>query len=450
MFCRIVALLCGVIVAGCAEPDRFSHEANGCANREVIDIATPPQTVTDIETREPNGLLTLRDALSLTLLHNPELKAWSYEIRAAEARIVQAGLWQNPELEIEVENIGGSGPFRQFDAAETTIQLSQIIEPGGKIGRRRQVAACDSRLAEIDYQAKRLAVSGDLTRAFITLLFIQEKQALSQQMLDISEAIAASVEKRVQAGKVSSVDGAKAAVSLARSRLQQLQMIKYRDAARIQLAAYWAAQKPAFTRAAGRLDELSDLPDFEALQGYLNQNPQMLRRAVELEKRKAEMALADAQVSGDVRIGGGVRHFNDLDDTALVFGLSIPLAVSDRNQGTRAAAVQQYRQSQQFQQVTEMSLWSEIHRLYADLQAAHTAATILRDELMAASESIFHAVKLSYEQGKADYLELLNAQQGYFDAQNDYIDALADYHLTKTELEQLMGQSLQDTNPMEK
>ncbi|RKY08471.1 MAG: hypothetical protein DRP56_04085 [Planctomycetota bacterium] len=61
---------------------------------------------------EPNDVLVLGQ----TLMHNPELKVFSLEIRAAQARRLQAGLWPNPEIDIEMENIGGTGTrFRSID-----------------------------------------------------------------------------------------------------------------------------------------------------------------------------------------------------------------------------------------------------------------------------------------------------------------------------------------------
>ena len=47
---------------------------------------------------EPAGDLTLREALSLALLQNPEIKAFAFEVRAREAAVLQAGLLPNPHL----------------------------------------------------------------------------------------------------------------------------------------------------------------------------------------------------------------------------------------------------------------------------------------------------------------------------------------------------------------
>ncbi|MHC4260640.1 MAG: hypothetical protein ACYSTF_09575, partial [Planctomycetota bacterium] len=53
----------------------------------------PPKTISDTpEIVEPNGAITLRQALALALMHNPGLRAFSWEVRASEARTLQASL----------------------------------------------------------------------------------------------------------------------------------------------------------------------------------------------------------------------------------------------------------------------------------------------------------------------------------------------------------------------
>jgi len=107
---------------------------------------------------EPTGVLSLREALLLALRHSPDLAAFAWEVRAGEARTLQAGLLPNPEFDIELENFAGSGDLEGFDARETTIALNQLIELGGKRLKRKRVAALERDLRGWDYEAKRLDV----------------------------------------------------------------------------------------------------------------------------------------------------------------------------------------------------------------------------------------------------------------------------------------------------
>ena len=58
------------------------------------------------EIAEESSTLTLRDAVRLALQHNPELASFAKEMRALEGVTLQVGLLRNPELAINVENVG--------------------------------------------------------------------------------------------------------------------------------------------------------------------------------------------------------------------------------------------------------------------------------------------------------------------------------------------------------
>jgi multidrug efflux pump subunit AcrB len=120
--------------------------------------------------------LILAQALARTLQSSPELSSYSWDIRAAEARILQAKLRPNPDLSIESENITGSGDFKDSDEAlENTLQLSQLVELGGKRSARVQEAQSDRQLADWEYQIKRIEVLRETTTRFIEALAAQRK-----------------------------------------------------------------------------------------------------------------------------------------------------------------------------------------------------------------------------------------------------------------------------------
>src|SRR5436309_12726327 len=76
------------------------------------------------------GQVTLTQALALTLKQNPDLAAFSWDVRSAEARVLQARLRPNPELGLQSAAISGSRPG--FSHSQSTVQRSQVLEVGGE------------------------------------------------------------------------------------------------------------------------------------------------------------------------------------------------------------------------------------------------------------------------------------------------------------------------------
>ncbi|MHC4555393.1 MAG: TolC family protein, partial [Planctomycetota bacterium] len=278
--------------------------------------AEPTETIEAPVIIQPNGVITLREALALALMHNPELKAFSWDVRVSDARQLQAGLWPNPELDVEVENVGGSGELSGFDGAETTIQLSQLIELGDKSDKRIKVASLEKELAGLDYEAKRLDVFTEVTKAFINLLTAQQRLALKKELLQLSEELVGTVAKRVDAGKDSPLEKTKAAVAHSNIRIQHRQAVENLEFSRKQLASTWAEQSPRFESAAGELDSLSPLPSIGQLALLISQNPDMARWSLEIDKGRASLELEKARAVSDLTLSGGLRRFSETDDNA--------------------------------------------------------------------------------------------------------------------------------------
>jgi len=404
--------------------------------------AKPMETLDVAETAEPTGVITLREALALALMHNPELKAFSWDVRISEARQLQASLWPNPELEVEVEEVGGPGQRSGFDAAETTIQLSQLIEMGDKSGKRVKVASLEKELAGWDYEAKRLDVFTDVTKAFIGVLAAQQRLELTEELLQLSEELVDAVGKRVDVGKDSPLEKTKAAVAHSNVKIQHQQAVQNLDFTRKQLASIWAGKEPLFESAAGRLDSLSPVPSINELTGLMEQNPDIARWSLEIDKNKASLELEKAKAISDITLSGGLQRFNETDDNAVVFGISIPLPISDRNQAGKLQATYELAKAREQQRAAHTKIQMELVKAYQELSNSYTEATELDKSVLQGAESVFEASKTGYSQGKLDYLNVLDAQRTLFEAKAQYIDALASFHTAKTDVERLIGRPI--------
>jgi len=404
--------------------------------------AKPMETTEAPGIVEPTGVITLREALTLALMHNPELKAFSWDVRVSEARQLQASLWPNPELGVEVEDVGGTGPRSGFDGAETTIALSQLIEMGDKRSKRKKLALLEKKLAGWDYEAKRLDVFTKVTKAFIEVLAAQQRLSLTEELLQLSEELVGTVAKRVDAGKDSPLEKTKAAVAYSNVNIQHRQAAGNLEFARKQLASTWAEQNPKFESVAGKLDSLTPLPSIDQLTNYISQNPDIARWALEIDKGKASLELEKAKAISDITLSGGMKRFNETDDNAIVFGISIPLPISDRNQGGKLEAVYALARAREEQRAAQIRIQMELVKAYQGLSNSYTEAAELDKNILQGAESVFQASKTGYSQGKLDYLHVLDAQRTLFEAKAQYIDALASFHIAKTDVERSIGQGI--------
>jgi len=392
---------------------------------------------------EAPGELTLRQALGLALMGNPALAASSWSVRAAEARALQVSLRPNPELETEVENVGGQGATHGVGAAETTLALSQLVELGGKRASRVRVAQLEGTLAGWDYEAARLDALAETAKAFVRVLAAQERVALEEELVSLAERGHQTVMEKLKSGKVSAVEGDKARVELATSRIELAKARRELAARRKQLAATWGGAAPAFDRAVGQLDATPQIPSAEQLASCLAQNPDLARWAVEMQQREARLALERANRKPDLTFSGGVRYSNESNEGSFVVGVAVPLPLFDRNQGGIREARAEVARAREERRAAEAKLHADLAEAYEALASAHDEATGLRADVLPGAQRAFDAAQEGYRQGKFGYLEVLDAQRTLFEARQKLIEALASYHQAVADVERLIGQSLE-------
>ncbi len=437
-----------VILSGCASDLSSSVRPARPALAGKYQTYQPPQEGDAVPSdavgpAEPTGVLTLPEALSLALMQNPELRAFSWEVRASQARVLQASLWPNPEIEVEVEEVGGTGDRSGFDGAETTIQLSQFIELGGKRDRRVKLASLEKEMSQWDYEAKRLEVFTLVVKAFIETLAAQERLDLADDMLRLSQELVETVSQRVQAGKDAPLESSKAAVVLANTRIRHQQAQKNLDFARRRLAATWAGTIPRFDKVEGRLEPVRPVPEVDELNDLVAENPNVVRSMLAVDRQKAALELEKARTVSDVTLSGGLQRFEEADDNAVVFGLSVPLPISDRNQGGRLEAMYNLAKAKDEHRAARTRIQTELADACRSASSAYAEAAELDRSVLRSAEEAFEAAKQGYSQGKLDYLNLLDAQRTLFEARSQFIDALVSYHAARADIEGLIGQDLE-------
>ena len=445
LFALGIALAIGLL--GCTTPSLPTVWPEPRVLGKTLPTYTPPLQPSTVapSTRdipEPVGALTLLQAQTLAVQHNPKLAAFGWEVRAGEARTLQAGLFANPEIEIEVENFAGSGELQGFQGAEITIHLRQLIELAGKRGKRARVAALERDLTAWDYEAARLDVLTQVTQAFVEVLSAQERLALNAELVRLAEQVFSTVAERVKAGKVSPVEETKASVELSTSRMALVRAQRDLEAARKRLVAAWGGSTPAFASAQGTLEAIAAIPPAEQLTERLMQNPEIARWAIEMAQRRATVELAKARRIPDPTIGGGFRHARETGDNALVMSVSMPLPVFDHNQGGFLEARYQLAKSEEERRAAEIQGRASLAEAYAALSSAFGEATTLKNEVLPGAQRAFDAASEGYRQGKFGFLDVLDAQRTLFEARGRYLEALVAYHQAVAEVERLIGEPL--------
>jgi len=418
-----------------AERGRRTSQASDLAGGR--EVPPPKQEITTSAVHEPSEL-TLRDALSLALQRNPELAAFSNELRASEGAVLQAGVLPNPVLEITAADFGNERKRVEGDRA-TSLQLGQLIELGGKRSARIRIAEASHDIAGWDYEAKRIEVLSLVAQRFVAVLTAQRRETLAGEAVQLASQVADAVAKRVQAGKVSPVEETKARLALATAEVELEQARREGIAARNSLGALWSNPSPRFEKAVGDLEKTIPLPAYEQLAERVRNNPELARWASEIERRQATVDAQRAKAVPDVTITGGVSRFSQFGDHAYTVGISVPLPLFDRNRGGVLEASRRLDKATDELRGAEGRLLTDLAQTYQRLAAIEKEIETLRTTLLPGAQSAFVAATKGYQLGKFGFLDVLDAQRTLFQTRTQYLRALADYQRGVSEIERLIG-----------
>ena len=396
--------------------------------------------------------LTLQQAVTAALRGSPELAVFEPRLRAQAARAAWSSLRPAPEVSLDVENALGTGETSGFSAAETTLALSQVIELGGKRAARIAVGAAEGDWLTNEFMVRELDVLAEVTRRFIAVAAQQEQLKLAQTGQSLAEKLVTAVEHRVAAARSPHAELDRAQIALDRARLVVARAEATLDAARRTLSATWGADRDSLDgRPIGPVRaDLYALPSagtFDDLVARLKSNPDYLRFATELQLRDAELRLARAQARPDPVVSLGVRRLEAGNDEALVASVSVPLFARRRGSHlvTEAAANRDRVGAEVW--AAEVRARTVLYELFRGLQSEIRSAEALRNDLLPRAAEALRETQYAYERGRYSFVELVDAQREFLDLQAALIEASAQAHLRRADIERLTREPVTDDAP---
>jgi len=410
------------------------------ASADPADTAAPA-------TIDPGGLLSLADALAAALLGSPDLAAHAYEIRAREAALVQAGRRPNPILSTEIEDVLGTGDFGGASESETTIQLGQLVELGGKRAARVRLASAEHGLAGWTYEARRIEVFSETVDAFIEVLAAQERRRLAGETLRIAEATRRVARRRVEAGLASPAEDLRAGVAVDSAGVEREHTEHELETARTMLAARWGGTKAHFEHADGDLADLPDPPPLAELQRRASRSPDLARWAAEREGRDAALARALSERVPDVTLAAGPRYLAGSEDTTLTLRASIPIPLWNRNDGAIAEARFRRSKAALEERAEAVRVATEVSIALTALHAAAEEADLLRTRVLPGIDRSVTVLQRGYEEGRHTQIEVLEAMRMKLETEDQYLGALVEAHHAAQKLERLTGAPLGEERP---
>lgn len=379
--------------------------------------------------------LSLAKAIELALEGNPEVAAAKRQWEATEGQVLQGRSRPNPELAYSLEDTRSKTRTQSW-------QLNLPVELGGKRAARTKAAEKSREQAQAQLAELQATVRANVAAAYFDVLTAQERLVLARDSAALAKSSTDTVSKRVAAGKVSPVEESKARVAEAGVRVELAQAASEQRNALSRLFALLGRIDAPYTVLEGKAENLPSVPSLVDLQPLISSSPGVVLARIEVDRRKALTDLEQSKRVPDVTVSVGMQRSNETQRNVLLFGVSLPLPVFDRNQGNLLEALKLEDKARDELQAATVRLHSEVAQARERLSTITAEVQSLQQEVLPGAKSAYDAATIGFENGKFNFLEVLDAQRTYFTAKSQYLKALGEAHRAAADIDRLLGASM--------
>jgi outer membrane protein, heavy metal efflux system len=422
----------------------FALPVFATAQQNPAPTPTAPASSQGATAQLPSMLVTLDEAIRLSLLHNHALQAMRTTIQQSQAEEITANLRPNPNLGIDTQYLPIFQPNKfsgdylnensEFDAG-----LSYLFERGKKRQHRLQAAkdltaVVQSQVSDIERQ-----LIFDVGQQFVDVLLAESTLDFAKLDLDSFQKTVEISNERRRVGDLSEGD-------LLKIKLQLLQF--QTDVSAAQLAKVQALA------ALRQLLGFESVPDDYDVQGSLEYQPihadvNALKSLATLNRpdlRAAQQALTAAgsqlalqKANGKMDITGTFNYTHTSGTNSGAFYYNQPLPVFNRNQGEIARAGYAITQAQQQASEAAQQVSTDVVTAYQNLRTNDQIIQLYQSGYVDEAKQSRDISEYAYRKGAASLLDYLDSERTYRANQLAYRQALATYMLALEQMRQAVG-----------
>lgn len=379
--------------------------------------------------------LTLEELELIALANNPTLAQAAAQADIARAKALQAGLYPNPTIGYQAEQIGVAGTAGEMQG----IFIQQEIVTAGKLRLSRAKYQQESFAAEIQAYAQRLRVVNGIQIAFFDVLASQELIEVHRMLAKNAEEAIKTTEELVNVGQANKADLLQAEIEAQRARVSLKNAESRLRKNWEHLVALIGEPRLKLRPLIGKLAPEGPALDWEAsLAQLLQDSPEIQFAQTEVRRDQIAVQRERKEPIPNIQLRAATGYsFEDRRVTSDVsVGFRIP--VFDRNQGTlRQAQADLVRAHTEVTRV-ELALRSRLADVFNRYESARESAKDFREVSLPKAKQVLELYVDSYKKRRAAWPQVLVAYRTYYQFGEEYINALADLRRAEVEIRGLL------------
>ena len=377
--------------------------------------------------------LTLDQIVPKALQNNKDLKIVKHNVDIAKARLIQAGQYPNPKL-----NLANSDDTLLTNEGEyaRSIGIIQEFPVAGRIGTQEDVAQVDIEIALAEIKNAERKLKGEIASNFYTLLIIDLRIEQMNVFLAVTKKLMEVTRKRYGAAEVSELDVNAAQLEYERflqerNLLNNQRLIQF--ASLNELLGGELSSQLAINKTLPAMFIVQNLD--EKMNFTFKLRPELQIAKLNINRAKADNELAYAQKWEDWTVGVGFEQDKSVitgappqkPDKKLALNLTIPLPLFNSNQGRIREAATLHAQALSKVEALKLAIQTEVKKAYAEVQALKDVIERFDKSSLILSKKNSLLAQSAYNNGQISFLEVVQAQRQQNDIQTLYLNTLDKY-----------------------
>jgi outer membrane protein TolC len=413
---------------------------------------------------EPQGRLTIKDAIDLGLKQHPAVQEFQERVASAQAQIGVARSAFFPQVTfsgnyyygdafptISRGGVSFGSPSSVSSAAGGVrtdyyiyrFSASQLIYDFGKTSGQLAGSQATYKQSAEDLAGTRQKVALDVRTAYYGYLAARRAVEVEKENVRQNEELLKQATGFYQVGLRAKIDVTKAEANLYDAQAALIRARNLVDVARVSLLTALGLKTWPFDSVEDTLEvkptKLS-LPDL--LAQALRQRPEILRNRYQQQGNEAAVQVARAgyfpAFTSNAAYGWQGPQYPLQDNWWVGVAVSFPLFEGLNTLYSVRSAKAQLRASQANAEVLSQDVTKEVEQSYYDLQSAWEVIRATTKAREAAAENL-RLAQGRYKAGVGNIIEVTDAQVQFARSDLNYVRALYDYRIVEARLDKAVG-----------
>jgi outer membrane protein, heavy metal efflux system len=414
-----------------------------CVTRFVLSfawflflLAVPGRAQTPVSEQKT---ITLEELQQMALQNNPTFAQSAANVQAAEGRKKQSGLYPNPTVGYQGEQIRGGS----FHGGEQGFFIQQDIVLNGRLGLNRTISDHELKQAETEAEEQKVRVFTNVRMSYIQALAAQQTLELRQNLSKLADDAVQTSHQLANVGQADAPDVLESEVEAQQTELAVTLAEQNQQRIWKALSAVVGNVRLPLMRLEGKLEDTPPVNADELVEKIANDSPAV--RIAEIGVRRAEASLARAKRESipDLQIRGGMEQNGELlsEPNGKPVGLQgfadvgVRIPIFNRNQGNVATANADVERARREVERVKFVLRERAASVVQNYTFSQTAVDRYKNQMIPRAQKAYEMYAKKYREMAAAYPQVLIAQRTLMQLEVSYITALETFGTSSVSLQ---------------